>query len=189
MKQNNEIKKFDKNNIRAIIGLGNPGSKYHRTRHNIGEQIVTDLGNMLYAQWHTTPLMESAQVKLSQDPYDMEAPQVHLIKPLTYMNCSGKVIPGLLKKGITADQILVVHDELEKKLGKIDIKYGGSARGHNGLRSIITIIGKDFWRLRFGIDRPEEKSDVGNYVLRPFVPEEAKQVQELIPQAIRLILG
>ncbi len=189
MKQADEVKQFDKNNIKAIIGLGNPGSKYHKTRHNIGQRIVTELGNLLYAQWHTTPLMETAEVKLSQDPYDMQAAKVVLINPLTYMNNSGKVIPGLLKKGITADNILVVHDELEKKLGKIDIKCGGSARGHNGLRSIINIIGKDFWRLRFGIGRPEEKSDVGNYVLRPFLPPEEEAVQDLIPQAIQLILG
>ena len=188
MKQTDTKPPFEKNNLKAIIGLGNPGSRYHRTRHNIGERVVDELGKMLYANWGTTERMASTQVKLSQDPYDMDAPQVYLIKPLTFMNNSGQVIPWLLKKGIKPDQILVVHDELEKKFGKIDIKIGGSARGHNGLRSIINIIGKDFWRLRFGIDRPAERSDVGDYVLRPFIPEEEAALEALIPEAIDLIL-
>ncbi|MFH0898938.1 MAG: aminoacyl-tRNA hydrolase [bacterium] len=188
MNQTSENKQFDKNLVRVIIGLGNPGAAYHKTRHNIGEHIVTELGTMLHAQWRTSPIQEEAHVKLSLDPYDMNAGSVYLIKPMTFMNNSGKVIPGLLKKGIKPDQIMVIHDELEKKFGFIDIKLGGSARGHNGLRSIIDVMGKDFWRLRFGIDRPTEKDDVGAYVLKPFMPQEQTQLEALISQAIQLIL-
>ncbi len=181
---------YDKSKIRAIIGLGNPGAKYYKTRHSIGFRIIDELAKTLYAEWQMSHDMEHAQVKLSLDPYASEdlAP-VHFVKPLTYMNNSGKVLSYLLKKGIKPDQILVIHDELEKSFGHIRVKFGGSAKGHNGLRSIIDRIGKDFWRLPFGIGRPEDKSQVGDYVLKPFVPEEEKELGSLVGQAVRLVLG
>ena len=77
-------------------------------------------------------------------------------------------MPWLIKKGMSPEQILVIHDELEKPRGNIQIRFGGSARGHNGLRSIIGMIGADFHRLRFGIGRPERKEDVGDWVLSNF---------------------
>ena len=98
------------------------------------------------------------------------------------------MIPFLAKKGVAADQILVVHDELEKKFGHLMIRHGGSARGHNGLRSIMGMIGADFWRFRFGIGRPEDKSEVSNYVLSNFDTEEEKEIDLLIVQAVDLIL-
>ena len=114
----------------------------------------------------------------------VEGKPILLIKPQTFMNASGKVIPFLLKKGIKGENILVVHDELEMPFGKIKVKFGGSAKGHNGLRSIIDIIGKDFWRLSFGIDRPENREDVGQYVLSNFT-EKTDDLEAGINQAVQ----
>ena len=175
---------FDKTIIKAIIGLGNPGTKYYKTRHSIGFRVVDELCSRMLVSWHGTGNMASTQVRLTMDQYDISFLQVYLIKPLTFMNNSGQVIPFLQKKGIKAEEILVVHDELEKSFGYVGFKFGGSAKGHNGLRSIVDRIGKDFWRLRFGIGRPEDRDDVGDYVLAHFIPDEEKELVILIPQAV-----
>ena len=120
--------------------------------------------------------MEIAEITLHNE-------NVLLIKPQTFMNSSGKVIPFLLKRGIKAENILVVHDELEVTFGAIKFRMGGSHRGHNGLRSIIDACGAEFGRLRFGISRPEQKEMVGDYVLQNF-SEDSAQVEQLIMQAV-----
>jgi len=166
--------------ISAIIGLGNPGPKFVNTRHNIGFKIVDALAHKHGVSWRTKDVMEVAEVML-------DGTRVLLIKPQTFMNSSGRVIPQLTKKGIKPENMLVAHDELEKKFGNLSIKFGGSARGHNGLRSIIEIAGtKDFARFRFGIGRPEDKNDVGNYVLRPFT-ESKEEVECLIDKSVEMI--
>lgn len=164
-------------NIRVVVGLGNPGRKYFYTRHNIGFRIVEALGGT----WNSSEIkaglaMESSEIMLDDS-------KIILIKPLTYMNNSGKIIPGLFKNGIKPEEILVVHDDLEKKFGNISIKQGGSARGHNGLRSIIEFAGKDFFRMRFGIGRPENKDEVGDYVLSNFTKLEEEEIPVLIEEA------
>ena len=176
---------FDLKNIKAIIGLGNPGLKYHRNRHNIGFRILDEIAKYYSVNFRKSELMEEA--KISVTTIDSFLHPIILIKPQTFMNSSGKVLPYLNKKGIKAKNILVVHDELEKKVGKVSLKFDGSARGHNGLRSIIGVIGKEFWRVRFGIDRPEDKSDVANYVLSNFTKEEEVVIPNLIDQVIQKI--
>jgi PTH1 family peptidyl-tRNA hydrolase len=99
------------------------------------------------------------------------------------MNDSGKVIPGLLKQGIKPENILVIHDELEQPFGKIQIRMGGSARGHNGLKSIIAACGDQFARMRFGIARPAIKEDVPEYVLEKF-KENPAELDQLIHKAV-----
>ena len=183
------MEKFEKQNIKAIIGLGNPGKKYYKNRHNIGFRIVDEIANNLFASWQATDKMEYAQVCLDKDASMFSCQKVYLIKPQTFMNSSGQVISFLAKKGIKSEEILVVHDELEKKFGYINIRLGGSARGHNGLRSIMGVCGQNFWRLRFGIGRPEDKSEVGNYVLTNFTTEEEGQIDSLIADAVGKVLG
>jgi PTH1 family peptidyl-tRNA hydrolase len=169
--------------IKAIIGLGNPGTQYYHTRHSIGFR-VTDLFVEKYGgNWSEKDQMRYATVQIG------DGKSVHVIQPLTFMNNSGKVIPYLSKKGIAADELLVIHDELEKPFGKIDIRLNGGARGHNGLRSILGVIGKDFWRLQFGIGRPEKKEDVANYVLASFSKQEELELTGLIDKAVLLIGG
>lgn len=147
--------------IKAIIGLGNPGAHFTTTRHNIGFRIVDQLAERAGATWRHKDNMELAEITLN-------GKKVLLIKPQTFMNDSGKVLPYLTKQGIKAENILVVHDELELPFGSIKEKLGGSAKGHNGLKSIMNYIGDAFYRLRFGIGRPESREEVSNYVLSTF---------------------
>ncbi len=181
------MENFKKNNIKAIIGLGNPGQKYYKNRHNIGFRVLDELANKFNASWKSSDNMEYTKVCL-QEEQEFGCQQVYLIKPQTFMNTSGAVIPFLSKKGIKPDQILVIHDELEKKFGSLRIKFGGSAKGHNGLRSIIGVMGADFWRLCFGIGRPESKDDVSRHVLSNFSLQEETELDALIFQAVDLIL-
>jgi peptidyl-tRNA hydrolase, PTH1 family len=164
----------------AIIGLGNPGAKFARTRHNIGFMVVDALVNILHGSWQSKELMEIALVTIHDK-------SLVVIKPQTYMNSSGKVIPYLLKKGMHAENILVIHDELELPFGKLKIRMGGSAKGHNGLRSIIEHCGgNQFPRLCIGIDRPDQKEQVPEYVLHNFC-EPAHELELVIEQAVNLI--
>lgn len=163
--------------IKAIIGLGNPGPRYANTRHNCGFLVVDALADVYQASWQHKDEMAYTTIQIHGNP-------VLLIKPQTFMNNSGRVIPFLKKKGIEPEQILVVHDELEKAPGTLAIKRGGSARGHNGLRSLISMMGPDFFRLRIGIGRPEEREDVGAYVLQSFGAE-----QDIIYDAMGKAVG
>jgi peptidyl-tRNA hydrolase, PTH1 family len=170
-------------NIKAIVGLGNPGPQYYYQRHSIGFRILDALADHYHLDWQ--------RKKQGLQPYDQAVLQtdhgpVLLIKPLTFMNSSGTVLPAITKIGIDAPAIMVVHDELEKPAGSITLKQGGSHKGHNGLKSVIQYIGPDFFRLRIGIGRPAQKEDVPEYVLKPFeLPKE--QVDALIDQAVQEI--
>jgi PTH1 family peptidyl-tRNA hydrolase len=166
-------------NIKAIIGLGNPGHQYRNNRHNIGFKVLDALAQNHHASWSEKPLMHVTDIQLNNK-------KILLIKPQTFMNSSGQVIAFLQKKGIEAENIMVVHDELEKSFGSIAIRQGGSHRGHNGLRSIIGSCGQDFWRIRFGIGRPENKDDVSDYVLSNFT-EEPDEIDRLIGEVLELI--
>ena len=174
--------------IKVIIGLGNPGGQYSKNRHNIGFKLVDFLAEQNGGQWRKTGNMELAEVKIAQEPFDSLGHLVYLVKPLTFMNKSGDVLPFFLKKGIKAEHCLVVHDELEKPFESATLKLGGSAKGHNGLRSIIDRIGPDFWRLRLGIGRPADKSEVATYVLSNFTQDEALRMDSIMQQAARLIV-
>lgn len=171
-------------NIKVVIGLGNPGSKYYKTRHNIGFRVLDALAEKHLVSWQSKQQMELSEIVLDS------AKQHHtifLVKPQTYMNSSGDVAPFLKKQGIKTEEILVVHDELEKRFGAISVKQSGSARGHNGLRSLIERLGDTFWRVRFGIGRPENKADVGDYVLSNFTKQEEEQLPALIEEAVQTI--
>lgn len=167
--------------LKAVIGLGNPGSKFYNTRHNIGFRIVDELAQTYGGLWQKKNEMEYAEITINNQ-------RITLIKPQTFMNSSGRVVPALLKKGIKPENILVVHDELEKPFGHVSIKIGGSAKGHNGLRSIITACGADFPRLRFGIGRPAHKEDVPDYVLMNF-SEDSADLERFIGDAVNTIIG
>ncbi len=184
-------KDVDVSKIRAIIGLGNPGPKYELNRHNIGFIIVDLLAEEFSATWKSSENMESAEVRIpfEDDKSDMFSlgKTVYLIKPQTFMNSCGKVLPFLIKRGIKPEEILIVHDELEKDFGKNGFRFNGSPRGHNGLRSIMGVIGKDFCRFYFGIGRPEDKEEVGEYVLSNFSPVEEKEIPELVQNSVSKI--
>lgn len=172
----NQLPQLD---IKAIIGLGNPGPTYFYTRHNIGFRALDALASAYHASWQKKDNAEIATIQVNDK-------KVILIKPQTYMNDSGKVIPSLLKQGIKAENILVVHDELEQPFGKIQVRMGGSARGHNGLKSIIGVCGDQFARMRMGISRPANKEDVPDYVLQKF-KEPAIEIENILHMAVTQI--
>lgn len=173
----NEYNKTEKFSV--IIGLGNPGLSYVKTRHNIGFRILDALCQKYQSNWQKKDNYEYADIEINHK-------KILLIKPQTTMNLSGRVIPALFKKGYKLADILVVYDELEKKFGVLQLKQGGSHRGHNGVRSIMEH-GEYFWRLRIGIDRPEKKEEVGDYVLSNFKRDEEEKMEDVIEKVIKLI--
>ena len=165
--------------IKVIIGLGNPGPKFSKTRHNIGFRVVDELAQKYGGSWRTQGNKEVAEISINGKP-------VLLIKPLTFMNNSGEALALLAKQGIKPENILVVHDELELPFGQVKTKTGGSAKGHNGLKSIISSIGDLFHRIRVGIGRPLNREAVPDYVLEIF-KESADDIADLILQAVGAI--
>lgn len=165
--------------IKAIIGLGNPGARFDNTRHNIGFAVVDELARNHGGSWRMKENMELAEIRIGDN-------NVLLIKPQTFMNNSGQVIPALNKKGIAPENILVVHDELELPFGDLRFKEGGSHKGHNGLRSLIDAGAQECKRLRFGIGRPATKEEVSDYVLMRFA-QSHDQVQDEISKAVQMI--
>jgi PTH1 family peptidyl-tRNA hydrolase len=161
---------------KAIIGLGNPGRSYCFTRHNIGFRVLDALADKYNLVWRSKDSMEVADLSLGQKT-------VLLVKPQTFMNDSGRVVSFLQRQGIKLDQCTVVHDELELSFGTVANRIGGSARGHNGLRSLIAFGGENFARLRIGIGRPENKEQVAEYVLAPFSEPETT-VNQIIERAV-----
>ncbi len=181
--------------IKAVIGLGNPGARFERTRHSIGFRVVDRLAEQHNGGWSERNEMASTHITVSLstsseiNPLGAEVHSLLLIKTLTFMNTSGRAMSYLAKRGIKSNECIVVHDELEKRFGSLAIRLGGSARGHNGLRSIIGIVGPDFWRLRFGIGRPDDKADVGDYVLWPFSVTEEQALPEYIESACQMLVS
>ncbi len=168
-----------KPSIKVIIGLGNPGQSHYKHRHSIGFRVLDQLASKHHATWHERDKMHIAEITLDGN-------KVYLVKPKTYMNSSGEVLPYFTKKGIKPDEVLVVHDELEQAVGKVSHKHGGSARGHNGLKSIISQIGNLFHRVCVGIGRPLEKIHVPDYVLTAFVESEPV-IEQIIEKTITMV--
>lgn len=168
-----------KHTIKAIIGLGNPGNQYRLTHHNAGFLVIDALAGAYHGSWQQSDLMQVCTITINSHP-------VLLIKPLTFMNTSGQVVPFLQKKGIKSQETLVIHDELEKKPLVLGFKQGGSHRGHNGVRSLITAWGDDFLRLRVGIGRPDQREQVDKYVLQNFC-QSNDDLEAMYSQAIAMI--
>lgn len=164
---------------RVLIGLGNPDAKFLPTRHNAGFKVVDAVAASYGGHWQYFPDKAVTTV-------DIDGTSVLLVKPLTYMNNSGEVVPFLKKKGIVPAEALVIHDELDKPFGHLSFREGGSPRGHNGLKSLIAAWGtNEFPRLRFGIGRPDHKEQVPHYVLQRF--DDLSQVEEYVQEAVTLL--
>jgi len=159
-----------------IVGLGNPGERYRNTRHNIGFKIIDEFSKFKNTSFDNDKSCSVA--KIQDSPYSL-----YLLKPLEFMNLSGGCTVKLVSKfKISIDDIIVIHDEIDFPFGKLKLKIGGGHAGHNGLRSIIDLLGSnDFHRLRFGVGRPENTNfQVSDYVLSNFVDVENEKLPELI---------
>lgn len=147
--------------IRALVGLGNPGAEYLRTRHNLGFWFVDILADERRAGWRPARRFHGDTAKVVIDGYE-----VLLVKPDTYMNRSGIALRTLADYfKYSSREILVVHDDLDLPVGTVRFKRDGGHGGHNGLRDIIRHLGAEFPRLRFGIGHPAERRPVLDYVL------------------------
>lgn len=140
----------------VIVGLGNPGRRYERTRHNVGFLVVDELARRHGGSWRTKKNSESAPVDLGSRLGSVAT----LLKPKTYMNNSGAALTKT-----NGSDLIVIHDDLDLPVGDVRVKVGGGAGGHNGLRSIIGRVGPDFVRVRVGIGRPPAGMPVIDYVL------------------------
>lgn len=168
-----------------IAGLGNPGTRYSATRHNIGFRIV----DLIAERWGRPAFREKfrGEVALAQPVGDFGDDRIYLLKPQTFMNLSGESVqPAATFFKQTPSQILVLHDELDLPFGRLQLKRGGGAGGHNGLKSIASRLGTpDFLRLRVGIGRPpaDFKGQVADFVLQAFAPSEEAMVSGLLDQS------
>lgn len=149
--------------IKVIAGLGNPGSKYTETRHNAGFWFVEELARRCAARFMPEKKFHAEVAKV-----EIQGKEFWLLKPDTYMNQSGFAVKSLLSfYKLKAENLLVVHDEIDLPAGAVKLKTSGGHGGHNGLRDIINQLGgRDFHRLRIGVGHPGNKDDVVDYVLR-----------------------
>lgn len=177
---------YSSSQTQVIIGLGNPGPRYAQTRHNAGFLLLDYLVAQYGGSWRTKGIAQEALITVPTAEGSLQS--IRLVKPQTFMNDSGKVAALLCREGIALERMVVVHDELEKGFGSVTLRFGGSARGHNGLRSIMALAGEGFWRLRIGIGRPEGPEAVADFVLRSFLPGELAQFDQVCTQAAQMIL-
>ena len=169
--------------MKLVVGLGNPGKKYERTRHNAGFWWVERLAHGAQAALRNDGKFHGRAAKLSP------ASDVWLLMPDTFMNNSGRAVAALATfYRIEPPEILVVHDELDLAPGIARLKFGGGASGHNGLKDIIECVGgKDFWRLRIGIGHPRDtatEQEVVDYVLHPPRVEEQPLIDDAITRSL-----
>ncbi|MDC2983455.1 aminoacyl-tRNA hydrolase [Pseudomonadota bacterium] len=155
-----------------ILGIGNPEEKYNNTRHNIGKDWVEKI-----AKDHGLTFVKKSKLKCSICEVE---PYVYLVVPNVYVNESG-IVASLLKRYLNAkpEYILVLHDDIDLQIGDAKFKSGGGDGGHNGLKDLSNVIGKDFKRLKIGVSHPGRKNEVTNWVLGKFKPSETQLLEEL----------
>ncbi len=162
-----------------IVGLGNPGSRYAGTRHNVGFEVVSDLA----ARWGLPKAKGKYAGLVTEGRAGMGGSHVAVLLPQTYMNDAGRSVgPARGAYRIELDRLLVVHDEIDLPFGEVRTRVGGGLAGHNGLRSIAREVGgRDFARVRLGVGRPDSTDPdvVAGYVLARF-GEPASEVRELV---------
>lgn len=163
-----------------VVGLGNPGPNYAKTRHNVGFMVADILAGRL-GDGFRVHKKSGAEVATGR----LAGRSVVLAKPRVYMNESGRQVGPLAKfYSVSPADIVVIHDELDIDFGRIRLKRGGGEGGHNGLRSVASALGtKDFQRVRIGIGRPPGRQDPAAYVLQPFSTAERDEVPTICEQA------
>jgi PTH1 family peptidyl-tRNA hydrolase len=153
-----------------IVGLGNPGSAYAQTRHNVGFMVIDEL------------LSRHAHDTINKAAFEGELFKIQehfLLKPTTFMNLSGRSIAAV-KKFYKIDDVAVIHDDLDLPFGALRFKVGGGHGGHNGLKSTDASIGKEYLRVRMGIGRPAHKGEVTSFVLSKFDDSQKETLKEQI---------
>ncbi|MBB3114106.1 PTH1 family peptidyl-tRNA hydrolase [Paenibacillus phyllosphaerae] len=164
--------------MKWIVGLGNPGTTYAGTRHNVGFMAVD-----LFAKRHNISVTQS-KCKALVGEGNVGGEKVVLIKPMTYMNLSGESVRGYMDYyKASLEDLIVVYDDLDTEVGRIRLRYQGSAGGHNGIKSIIAHTGtQTFNRVRMGISRPQPGRNIADYVLDNFPKSEADKLASMIEE-------
>jgi len=176
-----------------VAGLGNPGLKYEKSRHNLGFMCVNHLARKYGIKF------SKSQGKARTGAGNIEGCEVLLARPQTFMNLSGQSVSLLLNKlHISQENLIVIHDDLDLPVGRIRVRRGGSSGGHNGIKSIIAETGsQEFCRIRIGIGHPLDgrdntgisEDDIIDYVLSNFTSEELKIIEKTIPVAAEAIVS
>ncbi|HEV8437407.1 MAG TPA: aminoacyl-tRNA hydrolase [Methylomirabilota bacterium] len=171
----------------GIIGLGNPGPEYRNTRHNVGQRVVDRVARQVHARFSREGGHPLAKVEWRGQP-------LYLIKPTAFMNVSGPAVARLARRlHLAPSDLILVFDDIDLPLGKVRVRMKGSAGGHNGVRSVIEMLGTDvFRRVKVGIGRPappgQHKDLVVDHVLSPFYADEADTVEAACAEAADLAL-
>lgn len=179
--------------MKLIVGLGNPGDKYLKTRHNLGFMVLDDWVKKINAgEWQMEEKFNSEVLK-----FDHNSDQIILIKPQTFMNSSGMSVAGVANYfKVSPDDVVVIHDDLDLVLGRIKVRQGGAAAGHHGVESIIDALGTDqFIRVRLGIGNERSHSgehkrvtfNAEHFVLESFMPDEHSKLKHLIKQTVQAL--
>ena len=166
--------------LKLIVGLGNPGTEYARTRHNAGFHFVDELARRHGASFRSEPRhrAELARARIGET-------EVWLLKPMSYMNHSGDPVRSVASfYKVPLEAILVAYDDLDFPAGIVRLKQGGGAAGHNGMRDVIAQMGDAFWRLRIGIGHPGDRTQVLDYVLGRPSAADAALIQEALLAAV-----
>ena len=170
--------------IKLFVGLGNPGPEYEATRHNAGAWWVDALAQELKITLVPDRSYHGLVARTS-----VHGRTIWLLEPRTFMNLSGRSVAALARFfKIEADEMLVVHDDLDLVPGQAKLKFGGSHAGHNGLRDIHEQLGTgDYWRLRLGIGHPGVKEEVVNWVLRKPIADQRSAIEECIERTLKAV--
>jgi peptidyl-tRNA hydrolase, PTH1 family len=170
--------------MKLLVGLGNPGAQYERTRHNAGFWLIDRLARASGARLQTEPRFHGLAARTT-----IAGESCWLLEPQTFMNVSGRAVAALANfYKIEAADVIVAHDELDLPPGSAKMKLGGGFAGHNGLKDITAQLGtRDFWRLRLGIGHPGDKAQVHSYVLNAPRAEEQTLIDEAIDRALGVI--
>ena len=169
--------------LKLIVGLGNPGSEYARTRHNAGFWLLDE-----FARRHGATFRNESRYRAEVARARVGGEELWLLKPMSFMNRSGgpvHSVAGFYK--VPTESILVAYDELDFQPGVIRLKQGGGAAGHNGMRDIIAQMGDQFWRLRIGIGHPGDRAAVLNYVLGRPSAEDSRLIDEAIAAGLDVV--
>lgn len=164
-----------------IVGLGNPGTQYERTRHNVGQMVVDELARRASAVFKS----HKTDSRVAEGRVVPGGPRLVLAKPNTYMNVSGSPVAQLMRfYSLEPGRLIVVHDELDIPFDTLRLKSGGGHGGHNGVRDIASALrSPDFIRIRVGVGRPPGRTDAADHVLSPFTAAERKVLPSLVCDA------
>jgi len=167
--------------IRLIVGLGNPGTEYEHTRHNVGFRWLGRAARQLGVALKSERSYHGLVARVNRD-----GGPLYLLQPQTYMNLSGKAVAALARFfKIAPQEMLVVHDEIDLAVGQVRLKLGGGVAGHNGLKDIQAQLGSaDFWRLRIGVGHPGNRDEVPDWVLCKPSPEQRQAIDACVERSL-----